>query len=256
MSLSLERLGFGRVLSRTIARVAAAFSARGYPHGTKLRTAHNFSIRNLRIVGLVNLTVLVLVLRYQLVPQYLYKLVSCKPRTLQLRARGASKGQTAKHIGPGAGYGHAGRRKRTAHDEVRDGFVTRGGGGGVPTSTATATKTTQWGAATCTTAVVGPRTAAAAAIPVRLVHKSRWLVASHDCVGARIRTLPRHYCHGTYDDTVRATLVSKNNIRQGHWQVCPKPVPGRCRARWWRSHQCQDCVPKNERKQIWCCCVV
>ena len=55
------------VLSRTIARVAAAFSARGYPHGTKLRTAHNFSIRNLRIVGLVNLTVLVLVLRYQLV---------------------------------------------------------------------------------------------------------------------------------------------------------------------------------------------
>ena len=47
------------VLSRTIARVAAAFSALGCPHGTKLRAAHYFSVRNLRLVGLVNLTILV-----------------------------------------------------------------------------------------------------------------------------------------------------------------------------------------------------
>ena len=30
-------------------RVAAACSAQGCPHGTKLRTAHYFSIRNLRL---------------------------------------------------------------------------------------------------------------------------------------------------------------------------------------------------------------
>ena len=38
-----------RVLSQWSHRVAAACSARGCPHGTKLRTAHYFSIRNLRL---------------------------------------------------------------------------------------------------------------------------------------------------------------------------------------------------------------
>ena len=38
-----------RVLSQWSHRVAAACSARGCPHGTKLRTAQYFSIRNLRL---------------------------------------------------------------------------------------------------------------------------------------------------------------------------------------------------------------
>ena len=53
LSRPLERLGFGRVLSRTSHRVAAAFSARGCPphaSGTHTYTAHYFSIRNLRLI--------------------------------------------------------------------------------------------------------------------------------------------------------------------------------------------------------------